>query len=111
MSRQIPMGACLALLKAFDPAAYAATPQQTIATAAAAVEAALGEQPTTDLNNGQFAALIDHYLWKGAEAFEPWTPLVEWVVGGNYAKPPRYMTVMGRRGIAERDVWNVGADA
>lgn len=107
------MGACLALLKAFaSPDDFEpGTPQQTIATAAILVEAAIGEGVAAALNDGQFAALIDHYIWQGASAFEPWEPLVEWVVGGNHAKPPRYLAGMDARGRAERDVWNVGADA
>jgi len=106
MSRQIPMAACLALLKAFDR--DNAQPQQTVAAGAAAVEAALGEDATADLNNGQFAALIDFHIWKGADVFAA-TPLIEWVQGGNYAKPPRELAQYGIRGGAERDVWNLGA--
>lgn len=99
------MAPCLALLKSFDP--NNPTPQQAIATAAEAVETILGEAPTADLNDGQFAALIDFYLWKGSGVFMAST-ICEWVQGGNLAKPVKELPLYGARGVAERDVWNVG---
>lgn len=105
MTRKVPMAPCLALLKAFDK--DNPTPQQTIAVAAEVVETILGEGPAADLNDGQFAALIDFYLWKGEAVFTN-SLICEWVRGGNFAKPVKDLPSYGPRGVAERDVWNVG---
>lgn len=102
------MAPCLALLKAFD--ADNPSPQQTIAAGAAAVEAELGDAAST-VNTGQFAALIDFWLSQGADAAATleMQPMIDWIQGGNFAKPPGYLATYGLRGRAERDVWNVGA--
>jgi len=104
MSRPVPMAPCLALLKAFDRDNV--SPQQTIAAAAQAVDALIDD--SVELTQGQFAALVDQYIWAGETAFKAghW---VAWVEAGNFAKPPRLMATLGLRGRAERDVWNVGA--
>lgn len=105
MNRRVPMAACLALMKAFDP--NNGVPQQVIATAAQGVQAVIGDTAMADVNDGQFAALIDFYIWKGADAFAI-SAIVNWVQGGNFAKPVEALPTYGARGVAERDVWNVG---
>lgn len=102
------MAACLALLRAFEPTNE--QPQQTVAAGAALAEQVLGEDAVAPLSTGQWAALVDHAIWQGEEAFAA-SPLIGWVQGGNYAKPVRYLGAMDPRGRAERDVWNLGADA
>lgn len=97
------MAACLALLKSFDR--DNAAPQQTIANAAGVVDPLFPED--IELTTGQFAALIDHWLYQGDIPFCQ-GPLIDWIKDGNFAKPPRYLATMGVRGRAERDVWNAG---
>lgn len=98
------MGVCLALLKAFDP--NNPDPQQTVAAGAARAETALGAAVAT-LNEGQWAAMVDNAVWKGA-AFAA-QPVVGWITGGNFAKPVEWLPGLGSRGSAERDIWNLGA--
>lgn len=105
MSRQIPMAPCLALLRSFDPDNQ--TPQQTIATAAGEVEGSINEQTMADLNNGQFAALIDFVIWHGIDIFEA-SVLFDWMENGNLTLPPGELRTYGARGKAEADVWNTG---
>jgi hypothetical protein len=106
VTRPIPMAPCIALLKAFDP--NNESPQQTIAAASAATETALGAVDDT-LNTGQFAALVDLWIWKGDDV--EFATIKAWVGDGNFAKPVAYLATLGLRGLAERDVWNVGAAA
>lgn len=101
------MGPCIALLKAFDP--NNAAPQQAIAAASAAVETYLGEDLAATLNTGQFAALVD--LWIAEGETEDFATIKAWLAGGNFVKPPKALATLGPRGLAERDVWNVGASA
>lgn len=105
MTRRIPMEACLALLKRFDP--DNATPQQTIATAATALEGLLVEKALADLNDGQFGALVDLLAWQGA-AFFSGSTIRLWVNTGNFTLPPKTLDSFGPRGIAERKLWNMG---
>jgi len=105
MTRPAPMAACLLLLRTFDK--DNPTPQQAIAAASDAVQTVLGDGPMADVNDGQLAAMIDFYLWKGATAFEV-SAVAEWVRNGNFARPPATLATYGARGMAERDVWNVG---
>lgn len=107
MSRPIPMGPCIALLKAFDPNNPA--PQQAIAAASAACEMALGETVAAALNTGQFAALVD--LWLVDADSDDFDMIKAWLADGNFVKPPKALATFGPRGLAERDVWNVGAAA
>jgi hypothetical protein len=107
MSRAIPMGPCLALLRSFDRTNP--NPQQTVADGAAGLEVDLGDDVIDTLNDGQFAALIDFYIWKGAEIFDA-SDIRQWVIDGNFFLPPRELPTYGTRGKAERDVWNRGAD-
>jgi GH24 family phage-related lysozyme (muramidase) len=99
------MAPCLALLKAFEP--QNATPQQTIAAAAAYLNGALNAEALAELNDGQFAALIDNVIWRGQAAFAA-SNIFAWVQGGNFTLPVATFTFLGARGAAERDVWNIG---
>lgn len=105
MSRQIPMAVCLSLLKTYAP--NDVTPQQTIATAAAVVEAALSARALADLNDGQFAALIDYAAWQGEATFNA-SPIRTWAANGNLTLPMLAMGQIGERGVSERLVWNLG---
>lgn len=105
MSRAVPFEPCLALLKQFEP--DNPSPQQTIAAAAAYVEASLGSWPLADLNDGQFAALIDYVIWQGEAQFGQ-SRIRQLVLGGNLTFPPTLLAELGARGQAERQVWNAG---
>lgn len=102
------MAACLALLKAFDP--DNPTPQQAIAGAAAYLEGLLAPPSLADLNDGQFAALIDLVIWRGGAVFAA-SDICRFVQGGNLTMPVAALTFLGARGLAERDVWNIGNSA
>lgn len=108
MSRQVPMAACLSLLKSFDT--DNPTPQQAIAGAAAWLEQTLSAEALADLNDGQFAAMIDLVLWKGGDFFEIST-FRSWIEGGNLTLPVAALTFLGPRGVAERIAWNIGNSA
>ena len=98
------MGPCLALLRSFEP--DHPTPQQAIATAADSVEQVFADV-LPDINDGQFAALIDLTIWKGAD-FLAASPIAAWIQGGNFALPPGALAALGSRGKAELDVWLLG---
>jgi GH24 family phage-related lysozyme (muramidase) len=105
VSRTPPTSRCLALLRAFDKN----NPDMAgaISTAAAAIEANLSPQALADLNEGQFAALIDFVIWKGIDAFLA-DVLFGWIQNGNLTLPPARLAALGLRGLAERDMWNLG---
>lgn len=103
--RAPPVSRCLALLRHFDPD----NPDMagTINTAAAAIEGLIVLRSFDDLNEGQFAALIDFVIWKGMPVFEG-SILHEWIDGGNLTLPPAELAAYGVRGVSERDMWNLG---
>ena len=105
MSRTPPTSRCVALLRAFDKT----NPdmQGAIDTAATAIENTISAPAMADLNEGQFAALIDLYIWKGADWFAA-SNILAWVENGNLTLPVPALAVLGNRGIAERDMWNLG---
>lgn len=102
MSRQIPMAACLALLRAFDK--DNPNPALSVTVAATSLDSILG---ANDLNDGQYAALVDYICAHTAETFAA-SDICRWVQGGNYTLPPTALALLGPRGLAERDVWNLG---
>ena len=104
-SRTPPTSRCLALLRAFDkdnPDTAGA-----IDTAASQLEALISPRSFADLNEGQFAALIDFVIWKGIDIFTG-DQIHEWVEGGNLTLLPGELALYGVRGISERDMWNLG---
>ena len=105
MSRTPPTSRCLSLLRHFDP--DNADMQGAIDGAAAALEALIAPRSFADLNEGQFAALIDFVIWKGIDIFSG-SILHEWVDGGNLTLPPDDLAAYGVRGVSERDMWNLG---
>lgn len=105
MTRPVPAAPVLALLKAFDPTNP--DPPATMNAAATALNAVLYAQSLTDLNDGQYAALIDRVIDMGVAAFQG-TRLFELVNGGNFTLPVYEFKNFGQRGLAELDVWLVG---
>lgn len=105
MTRPLPAAPCLALLKAFDK--DNPDPPAAMNAAAAALTAALSAQSLVDLNDGQYAALIDRVIDMGIDAFKA-TRLFDLVDGGNLTLPVYEFKTFGNRGLAELDVWLVG---
>ena len=95
----------MALLRAFDP--NNANPTSAILAAASQIEVALSARSFADVNEGQFAALIDFVIWKGL-AFFLSDPIFTWVSGGNLTLPPDEFATYGKRGIGEQQMWNLG---
>lgn len=106
MSRTVPLAPCLVLLKQFEPNRI--SPATAIQDAATAVMALVGAGPMADLNDGQFAALIDFYIWVGVAPFQS-SKILTWVQGGNLTLPPATLFGLGARGRAEADIWNAGS--
>lgn len=99
---------CRALLKAFDKTNLQV--EQTIDTAAAALEADLPGETLAELNDGQVAAVTDFIITHGIEVFQNWR-LRDLLVGGNLTVAPTYLIhtlADNHRGAARIDVWNVG---
>lgn len=105
MSRTIPAAPVLALLKAFDK--DNPDPSAAMRAAAADIEANLSAESFTDLNDGQYAALIDRVIDMGIDAFKA-TRLYDLVAGGNLTLPIYEFKSFGNRGLAELDVWLAG---
>lgn len=105
MTRPLPAAPILALLKHFE--APGSDLPAIANTAAAALEGALYAQSLTDLNDGQYAALIDRVVDMGLDAFAE-TRLFALVNGGNLTLPVYEFKNFGDRGIAELDVWLIG---
>lgn len=103
--RTPPTSRCLALLRHFDPTNP--DPGGAVNVAAAALEGLIVPGSFDDLNEGQFAALIDFVIWKGMSVFEG-SILHEWIDGGNLTLPPAELAAYGVRGVSERDMWNLG---
>lgn len=105
MSRPLPAEPLLLLLRHFAPN----TPDPAAAMRAAAtdLEANLHAQSLADLNDGQYAALIDRVIADGIDAFKA-SRLFALVQGGNLTLPIYEFQNYGQRGLAELDVWLVG---
>lgn len=105
MSRPLPAAPLLALLKTFD----AANPDPAAAMhqGAADLLLAIGQSAIDELNDGQYAALIDRCMVMGATGFAA-TRLASLVVGGNLTLPIYEFQKYGGRGLAELDVWLAG---
>ncbi len=104
--REPPTSRCLALQRVFDPNNLA-TATDRIAAAGVAIETAMDARSFTDLNEGQFAALIDLVLWKGIDWFTG-SAIFGWANTGNLTYPTDALAALGKRGMAERDMWNLG---
>lgn len=104
--RGVPLSRCVALQRAFDPANLA-TAEARINAAAAFLEGEINAQTLADLNNGQFAALIDFVDWKGEAVFLG-SPIFDWLADGNLTLPPTELATYDKRGRGERDMWNLG---
>lgn len=100
------MTQCLALQRAFD-LANIATAEARINESAAYLEGVIPAASFADVNTGQFAALIDFVIWKGPPAYVA-SPVSGWVANGNLTLPPYELAAYGKRGLAERDMWNLG---
>lgn len=100
-----PTSRCLALLRAFDK--DNADPVGAVTAAAAQLEGLIAARSFADLNEGQFAAIIDFVICNGLPAFEA-SPLHGWIEDGNLTLPPAELSAYGKRGIAEQQMWNLG---
>lgn len=92
-------------MRAFDP--QNPDPQTAINTAAAFLEGEINARTFADLNEGQFAALIDFVAWKGEAVFLG-SPIFDWLETGNLTLPPGELAMYDKRGRGERDMWNLG---
>lgn len=106
MSRPIPAAPVLALLKTFDPSNP--DPAAAINGGAAALLTAVGQAAIDELNDGQWAALIDRCIVMGEAGFAA-TRLAMLVANGNLTLPVYEFQKYGDRGLAELDVWLAGA--
>ena len=107
MSKVVPMGPCLALLKAFDPKHQA--PQVAIAQAATDLAGVMNARSLADLqdNTGYYAAVLDRVVDMGIVAFQA-TKLFTLIDGGNFTLPVYEFKKYGARGLAGLDVWLAG---
>lgn len=105
MTRPLPTQPLLALLRDFDPGN--ANPMVTLAAGQEIVDAALPAESLADLNDGQYAALIDRAVVMGAGFVG--TRLQTLAANGNLTLPVYEFQNYGDRGLAELDVWLWGA--
>jgi GH24 family phage-related lysozyme (muramidase) len=105
MTRPLPAEPLLALLRAFDP--DNPDPAATMNAAAAALEGLMYAESIADLNEGQYAAVLDRLIDMGADAFAA-TRLARLVNNGNLTLPVYEFKLYGKRGLAELDVWLTG---
>lgn len=105
MTRDLPAAPLLALLRAFDP--DNPDPPATMHAGAAALAGVLSGDALADLNDGQYAALIDRAIAMGAADFAA-TRLAALVADGNLTLPVYEFKQYGPRGLAELDVWLTG---
>lgn len=105
MSRPLPAAPLLALLRTFDP--NNPDPPAAMAAGAAAVQAVIPAESLADMNDGQYAAVIDRAIAMGQAAFAA-TRLAQLVAGGNLTLPVYEFQNYGDRGLAELDVWLAG---
>ncbi len=105
MTRPIPADPILAILRHFDPSNP--DPAAAMNTAATQLIAAIAPESVNDLNDGQYAALIDRVIAMGPTAFAA-SRLCQLVSGGNLTLPVYEFQTYGDRGLAELDVWLLG---
>lgn len=105
MSRDLPAAPLLALLRAFDPTNP--DPPAAMRAGAADLNAMLPAESVADLNDGQYAALIDRVIAMGAADFAA-SRLARLVANGNLTLPVYEFKQYGPRGLAELDVWLTG---
>jgi hypothetical protein len=106
MTRPLPAAPLLALLKTFDP--NNPDPPAAMRAGADGLLTAVGQAAIDDLNDGQYAALIDRVITMGETAFAT-TRLAMLVVNGNLTLPVYEFQQYGDRGLSELDVWLAGA--
>lgn len=98
---------CRALLRAFDK--ENPDPEGDITLANDGVVERMHPSPLADLNNGQYAAMIDYIVQYGIDAFQA-SALWRFIVGGNLTKAVNELgpNTRGTRSAARRQAWNVG---
>lgn len=105
MTRPLPAEPLLALMHTFDP--NNPDPPAAMNAAAALVNANLPASSLADLNDGQYAAVLDRAIDMGVAFLG--TRLAMLVANGNFTLPVYEFKNYGDRGLAELDVWLWGA--